>query len=502
MNPGFVVVIRTYNRPMVLADLLDDLARETPPNVPLKVAVFDDASTQDTSVAEALCADQGWAWIRHPTNHGKRRAWEAFNAMFAWVRAHAHPMDLVVFLDDDMRLCRDFFAHVAKVWRSVRDRRKSTLHLMIDSQRQGKTCWTAFTPRRHNSETSIIQWVDGAFVADYSFFRTLGWRVQPIAPKRWAHNPRMSTGVGRQISQRLVAAKRLLLQVNRSLVVHTQGRSRMNPGLRSGQRLETVAYVDGDGERDRLSAVTTPSVEASLASIPQRHKQLRHVLTTLREQVDVLRVYLNGYKGTPGWVRRLADEVVHSDDEGDRGDAGKFFWCEQARGVQLTVDDDLSYPDNYVETMVQAVQRYEHKAAVGVHGVLLREPMLSYYADRQSLHFATELPQDQSVHVLGTGCLAYHADAIPLKRADFELPNMADVWFALKAQRLEMPLVALARPKDWLGPLPTSGPTIYDKHKRDDKLQTKAIRRIWPWKTYPASRLTSHSPTMAVSSVG
>jgi glycosyltransferase involved in cell wall biosynthesis len=489
MRPGFVVVVRTFNRPVAVRTLIEDLVRETPPNVPLKVAVFDDASGFDNAAAKQLCAEQRWAWVRHPSNHGKRRAWQAFNAMFHWVKVHAHPMDLVVFLDDDMRLCRDFFARVATAWRSIRDRRKSTMHLMVDCQRQGATCWTAYEPKRHNEHVSIIQWVDGAFVADYSFFRTLAWRLQPIGVSRWAHNPNLSTGVGRQVSQRLVSAGRKLFQVNRSLVVHTQIASRMNPGLRNEQRLETVDFVDGEQERDRLSAVATPHIEASLASIPERHKQLNAVLTAMRPQVDVLRVYLNRYKGTPGWVRRLADEVVHSDDEGDRGDAGKFYWCEQAKGIQLTLDDDIHYPSSYADAMAAAVLRYERRAAVGIHGVVLREPMLSYYADRQSLHFAAELPDDQPVHVLGTGCLAYDADALPLERADFELPNMADVWFALKAQEHEVPLVALARPKDWLRPLPTAGQTIYDTHRHDDHPQTEAVRRRWPFKLHhPPSR--------------
>lgn len=501
MSGGFVVVVRTFNRPARLLELLEDIVRERPPNVLLRVVVFDDASRIDNTLARQLCDEQGWAWVRHPQNFGKRKAWRAFDTMFRWLKPKLHPLDLCVFLDDDMRLCRGFFAQIASSWRSIRDRRKSTLHLMVDRSRQGKTCWTAIEPKPYNDCATRIQWVDGSFVADASFFRALHWRMQPVPQSRWQTNPKLSTGVGRQISQRLVAASRNLYQVKRSLVVHAQCDSRMNPGLRKSQRLETVDFVDGEQEAARLSTVHVEHIEASVASIPHRQKQLQQVLARLRGQVDVLRVYLNGYKGTPGWVRRYADAVVHSSDEGDRGDVGKFFWCERARGVQLTVDDDIAYPDGYAQSLVAVLRRFDMRSAVGVHGVLLREPMLSYYQDRTSLHFATELPQDTPVHVLGTGCLAYHADAIPLRLSDFERPNMADVWFALAAQRHQLPLVAVARSANWLTALPTGGPTIYDAHRHDDAVQTEAIRRIWPWK----ARLpppTSLSASAAVSSAG
>jgi hypothetical protein len=490
MMGGFVVAVRTFNRPARLLELLEDLVRERPPNAELRVTVFDDHSTIDNTQARTLCAEQGWRWVRHPRNFGKRKAWRAFDVMFRWLKAELHPRDLCVFLDDDMRLCEGFFARVARTWKGIRDRRKSTLHLMVDASRRGHSCWTAIPPKRVSDEVALIQWVDGSFVADSSFFRALHWRVDAIPPSRWASNPHLSTGVGRQLSQRLVAASRNLYQVNRSLVVHAQCDSRMNPGLRKTQRLETVDFVDGESACDALSTVVAEHVEASVASIPQRHKQLRSVLATLRGQVDVLRVYLNGYKGTPGWVRHYADDVVHSDRAGDRGDAGKFYWCQQGRGVQLTVDDDIAYPDGYAQSMVAVLRRFGMKVGAGVHGVLLREPLLSYYADRTSLHFASELEQDTPVHVLGTGCLAYHAESLALKLEDFEAPNMADVWFALAAQRQRLPLVAIARRKDWLRPLPTSGPTIYDAHRHDDAAQTRAIRRIWPWQppSLPALR--------------
>ena len=50
--------------------------------------------------------------------------------------------------------------------------------------------------------------------------------------------------------------------------------------------------------------------------------------------------------------------AVRSQNEiGDIGDRGKFYWCEKIKGIHLTVDDDILYPADYVEKIVEGMNR-------------------------------------------------------------------------------------------------------------------------------------------------
>jgi hypothetical protein len=197
-------------------------------------------------------------------------------------------------------------------------------------------------------------------------------------------------------------------------------------------------------------------------------------------------VYLNGYKDVPSWLcNKPTIEVARSQDYGDRGDAGKFWWSNKWEGYCFTCDDDLVYPRDYVRRMLTAVNRFHRRVAVGLHGVVVDEKMLSFYRIPRRDHWRVASSEYRPVNVLGTGVLAYHTDMMTVTPTDFEIPNMADVWFALLCQRREVPCVTIPRAPNWLTLLPT-GETIYDRHKNDDKVQTDAIRRVWPWRLFEA----------------
>jgi hypothetical protein len=226
----------------------------------------------------------------------------------------------------------------------------------------------------------------------------------------------------------------------------------------------------------------TDLVYASLASIPSREPGLRKVIGSLRGQVDVLRVYLNGYKHVPDILRHRKVVVARSQDHGDLGDRGKFFWCENAEGYQFVCDDDIIYPADYVSKLKEAIERHSRLVVVGLHGVTLGQQMVSYYKSRFVRHFSGHLGKDTPVHLLGTGCAAYHASTLPdLKRAAFQTPNMADIWLGLHCQERAVPMVAIPRRRGWMKLLETKS-SIYMDARRDDKQQTDHVRSLWPWK--------------------
>ena len=129
-----------------------------------------------------------------------------------------------------------------------------------------------------------------------------------------------------------------------------------------------------------------------MASIPERVASLEHSVESVIDQVDTLHVYLNNYLTVPTFL--LADTIVvhRSQDHGDLGDTGKFFASSKARGMFFTLDDDISYPTDYVAIMRSKLEFYGYKHAVCVHGSILPErPIDSYLQDRTVIHYRDSL---------------------------------------------------------------------------------------------------------------
>lgn len=479
VDPRYVVVVRSFNRPAQLARLLGQLEGQA--SFPVEIFVFDDASTVSMEEVSGHCRRMGWHWVRMPRNLGKPGAWKMFNMIFGELRrrdgwTHA------LFLDDDMGLCGDFFELMGERWRSLPSEKAATLTMMVDSGRGRGPCWTNVKPQRVSELAWKTQWVDGSFLCSRAALDSIGWTLEPIPGRRWARASSLSTGVGKQLSGRLVAAGMALYQVERSLVVHAFGPSHMNPEERRREPLESVDFVDGPSAAIRLAA--SGSIVASLATIPSRVRQLEQVVEALLPQVEMVFVYLNGHEQVPSFLQRPGIIVERSQAHGDRGDAGKFFWSEELYAYHLICDDDLDYPSDYACRMVSAIERYARRAVVGLHGVVLSDRLDSYFNSRRVLHFARRLDEDRPVHLLGTGTVGYHHATLRVRPDDFEQRNMADVWFGLLCQQQQVPCVAISRRDQWLSGIKTGGPSIYNRTKLNPRPVTEALGRTWPWKIW------------------
>lgn len=244
-------------------------------------------------------------------------------------------------------------------------------------------------------------------------------------------------------------------------------------------------------------------VHICMATLPDREPSFARALGSLREQADAFHIYLNGHQRVPSFLRgdKGSDCDIWRSKQND-GAVMKFWWANQLSGYLLYCDDDIIYPPNYVERVVEGIERYGRRAVVGFHGSVFPDDFSSYAKDRgKGCSFVHLLKQDMPVHILGTGVMGYHSSTpsalaehpgehFRVSMADFPYPNMLDIWFGIACQDHEVPMVCLAKPGGIFGVLPQQH-SIHDDVLRDDSKYTDSVMIAWPWNLHEAKRKSS-----------
>ena len=221
------------------------------------------------------------------------------------------------------------------------------------------------------------------------------------------------------------------------------------------------------------------TITISLASIPSRVHLLEKVITTLSPQADSICVYLNNYDDVPAFLLSTRNVIVErSQDHGDLADNGKFYWTVPS-GYHLTVDDDIRYPDDYVERIIERIDFYGKRAVVGLHGSIFTQPIQSFYNSRIVFGFWEELEKDRKVDMIGTGTMGYHTSTIIFPLDAFKTTRMADIWSSVLCLTKGVDIYCIKRERDWLSILPTVQ-GIYETFSKNDAIQTKLVREL-PW---------------------
>ncbi|MBF8780857.1 glycosyltransferase [Pseudomonas fulva] len=239
-------------------------------------------------------------------------------------------------------------------------------------------------------------------------------------------------------------------------------------------------------EMSKLANPIQPVI-VSLCSIPERADLLRQVLASLAPQVDALHVYLDRYESIPDFVLNCHSQVTVylSKDHPGLRDNGKFlaFAALSEDCYYFTADDDIIYPPDYVASMVRRIEDYGRQAVIGVHGVLLPEQAEGYFSSYRKVHmFKKELERDALVNNLGTGTVAFHSGLLRgLDLTHFGTPGMADLHLSVFCKQRNIPMVALARPEDWLQELPSPNTSLYTEFHQADDQQSALIRAHKPW---------------------
>jgi glycosyltransferase involved in cell wall biosynthesis len=454
------IIITTYNRPESCEKLIRQIQKQLK-GTPYSIHVFDDFSR----IKPKIPKDRRIKYFRFSYNHGKQNYWKVVNFAFKQI-----PQSQYYFmLPDDIELKDNFFERAISKWKSIKDKDKVSLELMLNKERVGKKNWTDFLPQKVKCGNYLLwntQWTDLCFVAERKFFDLVGTIC--VNPKRWKRNNLLSSGVGENISKRLHFQNYNMYAVTISLCLHDDLPSQMNPQERMVNKMESV------GE----------NVSVCIASIPSRKKLLIKAIKSLLPQCDKMFLYLNNYKKKDAKeIKNISGKIEYVIGDNSKGDAGKFFWAKGLKGYIFTCDDDIVYAKDYCSNAIEGIERYKRIAIITYHGKTFTFPIVKFYKGHTSFfHCLEDVNEDSFIHVGGTGVMAWHSDTITPKMKYFPSPNMADIHMAILAQKEKKPIVVLKHKKGWLKDL-SPKETIYNTHVGKDGKQVRRMRSI-KWKTH------------------
>ena len=186
---------------------------------------------------------------------------------------------------------------------------------------------------------------------------------------------------------------------------------------------------------------------------------------SLANQVDKLFIYDNSNGDVDKRFLPSNCEVLFNDELGDVGDLGKFEVLKNAVGINLTVDDDISYPSDYVERLLKLHKEHD---VVGVHGVNLNYPLVDYYSqNRLVIKFDSWLDQPTPVDVVGTGTALFDHKFIEnlTVSKELEYKNAGDILLKRLCAEAKISPMLISRTKDWLSDIGSDQSTIYNMSK-------------------------------------
>lgn len=233
---------------------------------------------------------------------------------------------------------------------------------------------------------------------------------------------------------------------------------------------------------------------AALASTPRRAHLLPRVLASLRPQVDLLHVYLNEQTTAPACVRELADDFVC--DPQNRGAEAKLSWSsrpsfsransESDGFCYLSCDDDFIYPQNYVSTMVAAVQKWDGRAIVTAHGRSYAGRARGFFdivpGSLGTIH--RRVAAGRWINHAGSGVMAWDSRKVRIP-SEWPERNATDAQVSVWAQRNKIPIWLVPHPAKWLASLASSDPQgIFRTSQRDKHRTRNALISSVDWHLY------------------
>jgi hypothetical protein len=241
-------------------------------------------------------------------------------------------------------------------------------------------------------------------------------------------------------------------------------------------------------------------ITANMATIPQRLEVAAEAINSILPQVNRFNVMLNGYSMADGGKlfmklnKRYLNKIFFEYLDNSMTDAAKYYRVENQKGYIFTCDDDIFYSPGYVDYMISKIEQYEMKAVISLHGRVWGDiPIASFYRDRKeginvpgggAFQCLNTVKGDHLVNghgvygCAGDGVMAWHSDTIKMTFDYCLLPNMSQLWMALKCNEEDVPQYAVEHEEGFVRQL-WEGTGIWDDQVYNDHEQTKLVNDRW-----------------------
>lgn len=238
-----------------------------------------------------------------------------------------------------------------------------------------------------------------------------------------------------------------------------------------------------DADMTKLANPKMP-VYINICSIPEREDKLRRVIHVLYNQCDFIHVYLDGYKKVPKFLldNKKINVVSCQDKKLSIRDNGKFILLEQLvrenrDGYYITVDDDINYPVDYVNSMIKKLNYYDDVVVLGVHGVLLPKNLDRYFSNKRKVFsFYRRLEKDKLVNLLGTGTTVFRVSCFKgFTLSNLTYAGMVDIFLAIECKKRNIPQIAVSRHENWLSEMEKDTKTLFSEFRDRDEVQTRLL---------------------------
>lgn len=204
-------------------------------------------------------------------------------------------------------------------------------------------------------------------------------------------------------------------------------------------------------------------LSANFATWSARKHSIDKAVESVIGQVDIVRVYYNDY------VPKKRTDIIQYTGE-DLTDRGKFYGIGRNE-IAFTMDDDLFYPSDYVESTLSRMKDHPNHI-VTYHGRKLKGKGLNYYRGHQTYHCLFPQSEDHIVDVGGTGVMAFNTNDILPDILSYSQDKMVDILMGLECKKKGAPIMCLKHNAKWLTVL-TDKESIYNEQVQDCKEQNR-----------------------------
>lgn len=207
----------------------------------------------------------------------------------------------------------------------------------------------------------------------------------------------------------------------------------------------------------------------SLASIPQRRDNLNLIIPNILKQCDKLYVNLIDYDYEPEILNHPKIQVNHFYKAGSEIRFYNYNDIDDD-SYYFTIDDDILYPLDYVQVMIDNMKKYNNSHVCCVHGSIIDLNLESgyYRKNRIVYYFQKALLKNTQINIPGTGTACFYKKNIKLNIKDYKYSNMSDVYTGCYLSAQNIKKISIKRQNYWLVHLNEFNKRIFGNNPHDE----------------------------------